>query len=79
MAANQTAGRPYNRRSATEVDIFRNLFTDFVDTRNTALFYDEVTYDTILDNGRRSDGTGAGVRGGQYRYPRRAQGLGNDG
>ena len=41
------------------VDIFRNLFTDFVDSRHHALFYDLVSYDTIIRNGRWFDGTGA--------------------
>ena len=48
-----------------------DLFTDIVDTRKRALFYDLVTYDTIIRNGRWFDGTGApsaarniGIRGG---------------
>ena len=36
-----------------------NLFTDIVDTRQHALFYDLVTYDTIIRGGRWFDGTGA--------------------
>ena len=59
MATSRTAGRRYSPRSAAKVDIFSNLFTDFVDTRQHALFYDLVTYDTIIRNGRWFDGTGA--------------------
>src|SRR6476646_8767578 len=53
------AGRRYSQRSTAKVDISSNLFTDFVDTRQHALFYDLVTYDTIIRNGRWFDGTGA--------------------
>lgn len=49
-----------------------NLFTQFVDRLIEALFYDGVTYDTIIRNGRWFDGTGApsairnlGIRGGR--------------
>ena len=59
MATSRTAGRRYRPRPASKVDIFSNLFTDFVDTRQHALFYDLVTYDTIIRNGRWFDGTGA--------------------
>ena len=59
MATSRTVGRRYNRRSASKVDISPNLFTDFVDTRQHALFCDLVTYDTIIRNGRWFDGTGA--------------------
>ena len=58
MATSRTAGRSYNPRSASIVDISSNLFTDIVDTRQHALFYDLVTYDTI-SGGRWFDGTGA--------------------
>jgi N-acyl-D-aspartate/D-glutamate deacylase len=71
-AANRTAGPRHSRRSKRIVDIFADLFTDFVDTRLTALFYDLVSYDTIIGNGRWFDGTGAtsavrnvGVRDGR--------------
>ena len=71
MATSRTVGRRYNRRSASKVDIYPNLFTDFVDTRQHALLYDLVTYDTIIRNGRWFDGTDApsavrniGIRGG---------------
>jgi N-acyl-D-aspartate/D-glutamate deacylase len=59
MATSRTAGRSYNPRSASIVDISSNLFTDIVDTRQKALFYDLVTYDTIVRDGRWFDGTGA--------------------
>jgi N-acyl-D-aspartate/D-glutamate deacylase len=58
-AASRTGGPRYSRWSAPAVDIFLNLFTDFVDTRQHALFYDLVPYDTIIRNGRWFDGTGA--------------------
>ena len=59
MATNRTAGRRYNPRTPSKVDISSNLFTDFVDTRKHGLFDDLVTYDTIIGNGRWFDGTGA--------------------
>jgi N-acyl-D-aspartate/D-glutamate deacylase len=59
MATSRTAGPRYNRRPASTVDISSNLFTDFVDTRQHALFYDLVSYHTIIRNGRWFDGTGA--------------------
>jgi hypothetical protein len=59
MATSRTAGRSYNPRSASIVDISSNLFTDIVDTRQHALFYGLVTYDTIIGDGRWFDGTGA--------------------
>jgi N-acyl-D-aspartate/D-glutamate deacylase len=59
MATSPTAGRRYNPRPASKVDISLNLFTDFVDSRQPSLFYDVVTYDTVIRNGRWFDGTGA--------------------
>jgi len=59
MATSPTAGPRCNPRSASKVDISSNLFTDIVDTRQPALFYDLVPYDTIIRNGRWFDGTGA--------------------
>jgi hypothetical protein len=59
MATSRTAGRSYNPRSASIVDISSNLFTDIVDTRQHALFYDLVTYDTNISDGRWFDGAGA--------------------
>jgi len=59
MATSRTAGRSYNPRPASIVDISSNLFTDIVDTRQHALFYDLVSYDTIIRDGRWFDGTGA--------------------
>jgi len=59
MATSRTAGRSYNPRSALIVDISSNLFTDIVDTRQHALFYDLVTYDTNISDGRWFDGAGA--------------------
>ena len=41
------------------VDIFSNLFTIFIDTGVTGLFYGWVSFDTIIRNGRWFDGTGA--------------------
>ncbi|BBX02433.1 hypothetical protein MMOR_33690 [Mycolicibacterium moriokaense] len=52
-------GRRNNSRSAAKVDNICDLFTNIVDTRGSALFYDVVTYDTIIRNGRWFDGTGA--------------------
>jgi ketosteroid isomerase-like protein len=49
MAAGPTVGHE-KRSSDGRVDIFRNLFTDFVDTRPPALFYDLVTVeDTVRE------------------------------
>jgi N-acyl-D-aspartate/D-glutamate deacylase len=59
MATSRTAGRSYNPRSVSIVDISSNLFTDIVDTRQHALFYDLVTYDTNISDGRWFDGAGA--------------------
>ena len=59
MATSRMAGRSYNPRSASIVDISSNLFTDIVDTRQHALFYDLVTYDTNISDGRWFDGAGA--------------------
>lgn len=46
-------------RSSVKIDRIGNLFTVFVDRLIGALFYDGVTYDTIIRNGRWFDGTGA--------------------
>jgi hypothetical protein len=48
MVASQTAGRQVSRQ-----------ISESIDTRHGGLFYDLVSYDTIIRNGRWFDGTGA--------------------
>ncbi len=47
------------RHPTRAVDIFSNLFTIFIDSGVTGLFYGWVSFDTIIRNGRWFDGTGA--------------------